>query len=120
MSGGLLLDEMYPPLLADELIARGHDVTSVVTDKAHKGAPDDVILSWATESSRCLLTENVTDFEALRIQWLESGRTSAGLLYTHRSRYPRHRSLVGRLTKALDERLTQQRLPVPGQVDWLS
>lgn len=119
MSGGLLLDEMYPSLLADELNARGHDVAAVVADKAHKGSPDDVILTWVTESSRCLLTENVADFEALRIQWLESGRTSAGLLYGHRSRYPRDRSRIGGLIKVLDERLAGKRLPLPGQVGWL-
>lgn len=119
MSGGLLLDEMYPPHLADELSGRGHDVTAVAADKAHKGAPDDVILSWATESSRCLLTENVADFETLRLQWLEAGRASAGLLYGRDSRHPRDRSSLGRLIKALDARLSQQRLPGAGQVDWL-
>ncbi|HSI97574.1 MAG TPA: DUF5615 family PIN-like protein [Gaiellaceae bacterium] len=46
----LLLDEMYPSLIARELRARGHDVVSV-HERPGSGTPDDEVLEPPTPRS---------------------------------------------------------------------
>ena len=82
MSAALLLDEMFSPEIAAELVQRGHDVVAVAADPALAGLPDDQILAWAAEQHRCLVTENVKDFELLRRQSVAQGTTHPGLLYS--------------------------------------
>jgi len=75
----LLLDEMYPATIAEQLRARGHDVASV-HDLAYRrleGAPDDEIWATAIADDRALVSENVQDFR----------RIEAGAL-ARRSGYP--------------------------------
>jgi len=81
VSGRLALDEMFSPQIAAELVRRGHDVVAVAADPGLAGLPDEQILEWATEQGRCLVTENVRDYEALRRAAAAQGRTHAGLLY---------------------------------------
>jgi hypothetical protein len=120
MSGKLLLDEMFPPLLAETLRERGHDVVAIVERPEGRGLPDPQVLDLAVAEHRCLLTENVRDFENLRAQQLHGGRPCAGLLYSSPHRFPRTKAAIGRLITTLDGLLTDERPPVPGQVDWLS
>ena len=75
MSAALVLDEMFSPEIAAELVKRGHDVVAVAADPALAGLPDDQILAWAAEQHRCLVTENVKDFEILRRQAVAQGTT---------------------------------------------
>jgi predicted nuclease of predicted toxin-antitoxin system len=119
MSGRLLLDEMFPPLLAETLRERGHDVVAIVERPEGRGLPDPQVLDLAVAERRCLLTENVRDFEILRAQRLHGGHPCAGLLYSGPHRFPRTKTAIGRLITALDGLLSEERLPVPGQVDWL-
>jgi hypothetical protein len=116
----LLLDEMYHPGIAEQLQKRGFDVVAIAGDPDRAGIPDDDVLALATGEQRCLVTENVRDFEKLRTQWTKEGRRHAGLLYVSRVRFPRSRQQIGRLISALDGRLAGGRVPAPGQVDWLS
>ena len=60
----LLLDEMYPATLAEQLRARGHDVVSVHDADYHhlEGVPDAEVFAAAIADDRALLTENVADF----------------------------------------------------------
>ena len=120
MSGALLLDEMLSPEIAAELVKRGHDVVAVAADPALAGLPDEQVLHWATEQGRCLLTENVRDFELLRRAFTAEGRTHTGLLYCGPSRFPRDRRFVGALVTALEHLLAAARLPDPDEVSWLA
>ncbi len=61
----LLLDEMYPPMLADVLCDKGHDVIAVAALAEFVGSDDATILEVASVQGRCLVTENVRDFTAL-------------------------------------------------------
>ncbi|MET8158208.1 DUF5615 family PIN-like protein [Sphaerisporangium sp. NPDC005289] len=119
MSARLLLDEMFAPYLAAELRARGYDVIAVAECDGGPGTPDDGVIESAIGQDRCVLTENVRDFEMLRVQRLTQGRPCAGLLYSAARRFPRTKSAMGRLVDALEERLSCDRLPPSGQVDWL-
>ena len=56
----LLLDEMYPRVIAERLGGRGHDVVSV-HDAPGRGAPDPEVLEYARSEGRALVTENIRD-----------------------------------------------------------
>jgi hypothetical protein len=84
----LLLDEMFSPEIAAELVKRGHDVVAVAADPGLAGLPDEQVLEWATDQGRCVVTENVKDFEVLRRLSAAQGRTHAGLLYSGPRRFP--------------------------------
>ena len=72
----LLLDEMYPSRIADELRTRGHDVLSV--DQAPgSGTPDEDVLEHARSEGRALVTENVRDYRPLAEMLLASGLSHA-------------------------------------------
>jgi len=117
---GLLLDEMFSPQIADRLCKRGHDVLAVAAQPELVGQPDEQILAQASAQDRCLLTENVRDFEILRSAWARDGKVHAGLLYTSRQRFPRERRMIAKIVTALDERLRDGTLPRAGRVDWLT
>jgi predicted nuclease of predicted toxin-antitoxin system len=116
----LLLDEMFSPQIASELVRRGHDVVAVAADPALAGLPDEQILEWATSQRRCLVTENVKDYEVLRRAAAAQGRAHAGLLYCASRRFPRDRRFLGALVAALDRRLADGQLPGPDEAGWLA
>jgi hypothetical protein len=116
----LALDEMFSPQIAAELVKRGHDVVAVAADPGLVGLPDAQVLEWATDQGRCLVTENVKDYEVLRRLSAAQGRTHAGLLYCGPRRFPRDRRFVGALVGALDQLITGGHLPGPDEVGWLA
>jgi Domain of unknown function (DUF5615) len=100
----LLLDEMYPRVIADQLRGRGHDVISV-QDAPGRGSPDHEVLEYARLEGRAIVTENVRDFRPLAERQIEAGETHAGLVFTTDRRWPRHD--VGALIDALDRLLVE-------------
>jgi hypothetical protein len=115
----LALDEMFSPEIASELMKRGHDVVAVAADPGLVGLPDEQVLEWA-DRGRCLVTENVKDFEVLRRASAAQARTHAGLLYSGPRRFPRDRRFVGALVVALDKMIAAGQIPGPDQVGWLT
>lgn len=95
----LLLDEMYPSLIARELRARGHDVVSV-HESPGSGTSDEQVLDYARTEERALVTENVRDYRPLAEALLVAGDHHAGLVFTTEKRWPR--SDPGALITALD------------------
>jgi predicted nuclease of predicted toxin-antitoxin system len=120
VSARLLLDEMFSPQIASELVRRGRDVVAVAADPALAGLPDEQILEWATSQGRCLVTENVEDYEVLRRAAVVQGRTHAGLLYYGPRRFPRDRRFLGALVVALDKLIAAGQRPGPDDVAWLA
>jgi Domain of unknown function (DUF5615) len=120
VSARLALDEMFSPLIAAELVKRGHDVIAGAADPGLVGLPDEQILEWATSQGRCLMTENVKDYEVLRRTAAAKGRAHAGLLYCGPKRFPRDRRFLGVLVGALDALIVAGRLPGPDDVAWLT
>jgi len=116
----LVLDEMFSPEIASELVKRGHDVVAVASDPGLVGLPDEQVLEWATDQGRCLVTENVKDYEVLRRASAAQGRTHAGLLYCGPRRFPRDRRFLGALVVALDKLIAAGQLPGPDDVAWLA
>ena len=115
-----LLDEMFSPEISAELVKRGHDVVAIAADPALAGLPDDQILAWAADQHRCLVTENVKDFETLRRRSVAQGISHPGLLYSGPRRFPRDRRFLGALVAALDQLLAAERVPTANEVSWLS
>jgi hypothetical protein len=99
----LLLDEMYPRLIARELRARGHDAVSV-HDAPGSGTADGDVLDFAREHGRAIVTENVRDYRPLAEALLAGGARHSGLVFTTERRWPR--SDPGPLIAALDQLLT--------------
>lgn len=108
----LLLDEMYPATLAEQLRARGHDVVSVHDADYHhlEGAPDAEVFAAAIADDRALLTENVADFRRLETDALGRDAPSPRLIFTTNRQFPRVQAgTVGRLVLALDAALAEPR-----------
>lgn len=105
----LLIDEMFPPALAEQLRARGHDVESVhdPDGEVHEGAPDEEVFAAAATSGRALVTENVPDFRRLEARALAAGDAVPMLVFTTNRQFPRgDKRTLGRLVAALDGLLT--------------
>jgi hypothetical protein len=98
----LLLDEMYPSLIARELRARGHDVISV-HESPGSGTSDEQVIDHARSDGRSIVTENVRDYRPLAETLLAAGETHSGLVFTTDKRWPR--TNPGALIAALDELL---------------
>lgn len=85
----LLLDEMHAPAVAALLRDRGHDVVAVKDRPDLTSLEDDELLAVAAAEGCALVTENVKDFAALDRLWAATGRTHAGIVFTHPRRFPR-------------------------------
>jgi predicted nuclease of predicted toxin-antitoxin system len=100
----LLLDEMYPASVAEQLRSRGCDVVSVHDPEYRwlEGAPDDEVFAFAVKEGRALVTENVPDFRLLEADALARGERTPGLVFTTNRQFPRgDPGTIGRLVRAL-------------------
>lgn len=84
----LLVDEMYPRLIARELRSRGHDAESV-HDAPGPGTSDEEVLAHALREGRAVVTENVRDYRPLSAARIAEGSGHAGLVFTTPRRWPR-------------------------------
>ena len=115
----LLLDEHYPPALAERLTAAGVDSVHL-RDLGLEGAGDEAVLEAATAGERALVTNNVRHFVPIARRWEAEGRTHAGLAFTSDRSLPRSAQGVGALAQAL-EALVAERGPrgLVGLTAWL-
>jgi hypothetical protein len=111
----LLLDEMYPPSLAELLRQQGHDVLASAAAPELVGMDDHAVLDAASADGRCLVTENVRDFAVLLRH-----ADHAGVLFVHGKRWPRTRDSIHRLAVALDKAISDGRVPGSNVVGWLT
>ncbi|MCM4082480.1 DUF5615 family PIN-like protein [Paractinoplanes hotanensis] len=112
---GLLLDEMYPPALAQHLRQSGHDAVAVLEIEVGLAAKtDEDVLAWASRNRRCVVTENISDFARLAQQ----GFGHHGIVFISGRRFPRTGAGLQRIAKALDEMLTADGLPGSDGVAW--
>jgi hypothetical protein len=106
---------MYPPSLARQLRERGHDVVAALdVEVGLSSRSDEDLPTWAARNNRCVVTENVRDFARLA-----TAMPHARIIFVSSQRFPRTRSGLVRLSTALDELLTDNRLPPPDGVVWL-
>jgi Domain of unknown function (DUF5615) len=112
----LLLDEMYPRLIAAELRRRGHDATSVHHTPGG-GATDDAVFDHARAEGRAIVTENIRDYRPLAQAIDEAHESHSGLILTTAKRWPRHDP--GALITALDDLLTGNPHEIDNTEHWL-
>lgn len=104
----ILVDEMYPPTLAEALRASGIDATTLM-DLRLGGAPDAEIFGAAVASGFCVLTENVGDFARIAADHSTDGGHHPGLLIALSSRFSRRpagqQPLVDAIRAIADEQI---------------
>ncbi len=110
----LLLDEMWPPAVAEALRRRGHDVVAVAALPDLRGKSDEEIVEVALAEGRVIVTENVVDYRSLMAIAMRDGRDFPPLIFTSNRRWPRAKGVVGRLIEALDALLTADE-PITGE-----
>jgi Domain of unknown function (DUF5615) len=116
----LLLDEMFPPAMADQLNAKRHDVRAVVADPEFAGLPDEEVLIGATEAGRALVTANIKDFMPLDARYRAASRSHAGLVMVSSKTFPQSRTYVVAVATALDALLAADGGIQPGAVIFLT
>jgi Domain of unknown function (DUF5615) len=104
----LLLDEMYPPRLAEALRAAGADAVTAA-ELGLAGRSDFDVFAAAVADGHVLLTENVADFARIAADHLIAGGHHAGVLIALSSRFSRrpagHGALVAAVLATADEPL---------------
>jgi hypothetical protein len=97
----LLLDEHFSPEVAEQLSAQGADAVAVAAVPELRQMGDEELLRWAVAERRALVTESVRDFAPLHGAFLNAGEEHFGLVFTSAVRFPRRRSGIGALVRAL-------------------
>ena len=104
----LLLDEMHPPIIAEELRRRGYEAVAVAAMPELRMLADPDIFAAAQEERRAVVTENIADFLRIADSHDQTGREHHGLVLIDPGRYPRGSpGTIGRLVKALDALLAE-------------
>lgn len=96
----LLLDEMYPPALAEALRAVEIDAATVV-ELGLAGSSDPEVFAAAIAAGYTLLTENVADFAHVSAEHLNAGRHHSGVLVALSSRFSRRPAGIRELVSAI-------------------
>lgn len=98
----LILDEMVPPALAEQLRRRGIATVAVPDLGGLRGASDGDLLTWARGEGRIVITYNRDDFLDLDRQCRGQGREHAGIVIVGRRRFPQGERSIGPLVRALE------------------
>ncbi len=96
----LLLDEMYPPALAEALRANGIEVSTVM-ERRLAGSSDADVLAAAAVDGYVLLTENVSDFARIAAEHLTTGGHHPGVLIALPSRFSRRPTGIPKIATAI-------------------
>jgi len=117
----LLVDEHYPPSVAEQLRERGHDAVAVQEEADLRGMLDPDLFAEAQRRNCALLTENTPDYVVLDAEYRGRQLAHWGLVFTSNRTFPRGKaSTVGAWVKALDELLRKADSEGPSSmVIWL-
>jgi hypothetical protein len=103
----LLLDEMYPPTLAEWLRGEGLDAATV-SELGLAGRSDAELFTAAVAQGYTLLTENVADFTSIAADRLSAGQHHSGVLMALSSRFSRRPAGIAPLAAAVHAVATEQ------------
>jgi hypothetical protein len=117
----LLIDEHYPPSVAEQLRERGHDAVAVQEEADLRGMLDPDLFAEAQRRNRAVFTENTADSIVLDAEYRSRQLAHWGLVFTSNRTFPRGKATtVGALVKALDELLRKSDSKDPSSmVVWL-
>lgn len=114
----LLLDEMLPAVIAQQLRNRGHDVLAVDELLELRGLPDDELFEHAQCEARAVVTYNRDDFLTLDDRYHHAGGIHHGIVILNPRPFVQGSQTIGVLVTSLDAFLTADP-PYPGFVHWL-
>jgi hypothetical protein len=98
----LLIDEMYPPAVAEQLRKAGHDAVSIHDDSNTRGMDDAAVCGLALSAGRAVVTENAADFLRILRDLVAAGEHAPTLVITSNRSFPRHPvSFIGQAVRAL-------------------
>ncbi len=101
----LLLDEMFSPLVAAELRARGHHAVAIKEREDWQSLSDPEVVALARTEHRAVVTANLRDFRPLHAQLVApGGEGHAGMVFVPASFRPT-RAATGQIVAALEARL---------------
>lgn len=105
----LVLDEMYPPAIAEQLRARGHDVDAVTGRSELRALADTDLFALAQTEQRAVVTENIPDFSVIADDYDQRSRAHHGLILVVPGNYPRDNPrTIGRMVTALEKLLGER------------
>ena len=85
----LLLDEMFPPSIAEGLRRKGREVVAVQETPAPRGLSDPQLFVTAQLEHRVLVTENISDFVQVESAWrAEQEAPHSGLILVAPGAFP--------------------------------
>jgi len=122
----LVLDEMWDHEIAVQLRGRGIDAIAA-TEPEHasryRHVDDPVFFERAREDGRAIVTDNIGDYEPLRLDCERRGQRHHGVIYALSPAFDRHHgeAIVGLMVRAL-EQLVYTLPPAQGPADtahWL-
>ncbi len=104
----MLLDVHHSPNAAQRLRDDGHNVIAAATDPALAGLDDEELLRAASPDGRCVVTENVRDFNRIVRAWVAVDEHHEGVIFTSPRRFHRGAksysvNLVQALAKLLED-----------------
>lgn len=117
----LLIDEMYPPSIAEQLRDRKHDVEAVTERAELRALADAGLFTLAQQEQRAVVTENIADFSVIVDVCDQRGQAHFGLVLVPATRYPRGRSgTIGHMAAELDRLLGEHPEETPTSLrHWL-
>lgn len=103
----LLLDEMFSPVIAAELRARGHDVVAVKEREEWQSLSDPDVVALARTEQRAVVTANLRDFRPLHAELLApGGEGHSGMVFVPTS-LRLTSAATGQIVAALETRLVE-------------
>jgi hypothetical protein len=103
----LLLDEMFSPLVAAELRARGHDAVAIKERDEWQSLSDPEVVALARTEQRAVVTANLRDFRPLHADLVEpGGEGHAGMVFVPTS-FRLTRGATGQIVAALEARIAE-------------
>jgi len=117
----LLIDEMYPPAIAEQLRDRGGDVEAVTERPELRALADTDIFAIAQQEQRAVVTENIDDFSVITDSYDQRGHAHFGLVLVPPGSYPRGSTgTIGRMVTELDRLLGEHPATTPTSLrHWL-
>ncbi|MGO9322586.1 MAG: DUF5615 family PIN-like protein [Solirubrobacteraceae bacterium] len=104
----LLVDEMYPPAIAEQLRDRKHDVEAVTERPELRALADTDVFALAQREQRAVVTENIDDFSVIAGGYDQRGQAHHGLVLVPPGSYPRGSpGTIGRMVTELDRLLSE-------------
>jgi Domain of unknown function (DUF5615) len=102
----LLIDEMYPPAIAEQLRDRKQDVEAVTERPELRALADTDLFALAQQEQRAVVTENIDDFSVIAGGYDQRSEAHFGLVLVPHSSHPRSSpATIGRMVIELDRLL---------------